>query len=188
MNVSRFSAASAAWTKDSDAQASSTGSCARSTTTDDKSSADASRTHRSSETYESSEKDSYGFDWDLDETTARISSAEDSPAKTSQSPGSEPDLQENAVDSSSSSHASLALFDPDGFSSRTYRDSSPRTAVGTSESCLTRWPTSGTAWPGGFSTHVSSECRSVGGVCSSSEPSLTEILEPPQSVPRRYSL
>src|SRR5215831_2149849 len=122
MNVSRFSAASAAWTKDSDAQASSTGSCARSTTTDDKSSADASRTHRSSETYESSEKDSYGFDWDLDETTARISSAEDSPAKTSASQESAQDSQENEVDSSSSSHASLALFDPDGLSSNGGRD------------------------------------------------------------------
>jgi hypothetical protein len=80
------------------------------------------------------------------------------------------------------------LFDPDGFSSRTYPVSSLATAVGTSESCLPRWPTSGTAWPGGFSTAVSSECRSDGDGCSSSEPSLTEILEPPQNVPPKYSL
>jgi hypothetical protein len=54
------------------------------------------------------------------------------------------------------------------------------------------FPTSGLAWGTGsltaFSTAVSSECRSVDGACSSSEPSLTEILEPPQNVPDRYSL
>jgi hypothetical protein len=61
-------------------------------------------------------------------------------------------------------------------------------AVGTSEQSLERWPTSGTAWPGGFSTHVTSECRSDEGGCSSSEPSLTEILEEPQNVPEKYSL
>jgi hypothetical protein len=53
---------------------------------------------------------------------------------------------------------------------------------------LERWPTSGTAWDGGFSTHVSSECRSDEDGCSSWEPSLKEILEPPQNVPARYSL
>jgi len=53
---------------------------------------------------------------------------------------------------------------------------------------LERWPTSGTAWHGGFSTHVSSECRSDEDGCSSSEPSLTEILESPQTVPAKYSL
>jgi site-specific DNA-cytosine methylase len=90
--------------------------------------------------------------------------------------------------SSSSSPESLSLFDPDGFSSRTYPVSSLAKAVGTSESCLERWPTSGTAWRGGFSTAVSSECRSDAGGCSSSEPSLTEILEPPQNVPAKYSL
>jgi hypothetical protein len=117
-----------------------------------------------------------------------ISSVEASPAKTSASQATESDSPERAPASSSSSPASSTLFDLDEFSSRTYPDSSPRTAVGTSESCLERWPTSGTAWRGGFSTHVSSECRSAGGACSSSEPSLTEILEPPQNVPARYSL
>jgi len=90
--------------------------------------------------------------------------------------------------SSSSSPESSTLFDPDGFSSRTYPVSSLATAVGTSESSLERWPTSGMAWDGGFSTAVSSECRSADGACSSSEPSLTEILEPPQDVPVKYSL
>ncbi len=118
------------------------------------------------------------------------SSAEVSPAKTSLSPDNEEGSCTKADDPtcSSSSPGSLSLFDPDGFSSRTYPVSSLQTAVGTSEQSLERWPTSGTAWPGGFSTHVSSECRSVDGVCSSSEPSLSEILEPPQNVPARYSL
>src|ERR1051325_7478483 len=117
-----------------------------------------------------------------------ISSAEAFLARTSPSPGDAQDSQELAQASSTSSPESLSLFDLDGFSSRTYPDCSPRTAVGTSESCLERWPTSGTAWAGGFSTAVSSECRSDDGECSSSEPSLTEILEEPQHVPAKYSL
>lgn len=111
-----------------------------------------------------------------------------SPARTSASPGSEPDSLANDPDSSSSTPASLSLFDPDGFSSRTYRVSSLATAVGTSESCLERWPTSGTASRGVFSTAVSSECRSDDAGCSSSEPSLTMILQPPHDVPDKYSL
>lgn len=109
-------------------------------------------------------------------------------AKTSASPDAEPGSPVSGPGCSSSSPESLSLFDPAGFSSRTYPVSSLRTAVGISESCLERWPTSGTAWRGGFSTHVSSECRSADGECSSSEPSLTEILEPPQNVPAKYSL
>ena len=109
-------------------------------------------------------------------------------AKTSPSPADGQDSQESDPASSTSSPESLSLFDLDGFSSRTYPDCSPRTAVGTSESCLERWPTSGTAWAGGLSTAVSSECRSDEGGCSSSEPSLSEILEPPQSVAEKYSL
>lgn len=117
-----------------------------------------------------------------------ISSAEASPARTCQSPDNGPGSPGNDPACSSSSPVSPGLFDPDGFSSRTYPASSPRTAVGTSEACLERWPTSGTAWPGGFSTAVTSECRSDDAGCSSSEPSLTEILEPPQRVPARYLL
>ncbi len=117
-----------------------------------------------------------------------IFSAEDSRVKTSAPPDDEPASPGSDPDSSSSSPGSSTLFDPDGFSSRTYLVSSLATAVGTSEQCLARWPTSGTAWPGGFSTHVSSECRSDEGGCSSSEPSLEEIVEPPQNVPAKYSL
>ncbi len=111
-----------------------------------------------------------------------------SPVRTSPSPADEQDSQALAPASSTSSPASLSLFDLDGFSSRTFPDCSPRTAVGTSESFLGRWPTSGTAWPGGLSTAVTSECRSDDAGCSSSEPSLSEILEPPQSVAAKYSL
>ena len=115
-------------------------------------------------------------------------SAEASPVRTSPSPDDALGSQELDRASSTSSPASLSLFDLDGFSSRTYPDCSPRTAVGTSESLLERWPTSGTAWHGGFSTAVSSECRSDEGGCSSSEPSLSQILEEPQNVPAKYSL
>ena len=120
--------------------------------------------------------------------TVAIFSAAVSPAKTSPSPGNDEDSQVDALACSLSSPESRTLFNPAGFSSRTFPVSSLAKAVGTSESCLERWPTSGTAWPGGFSTAVTSECRSGEDGCSSLEPALTEILEPPQSVPARYSL
>ena len=117
-----------------------------------------------------------------------LSSPAAPPARTSASPGDEPASPENDPGSSTSSPGSLTLFDPSGFSGRTFPVRSLHTVVGTSESCLERWPTSGTAWHGGFSTAVTSECRSDDAGCSSSEPSLTEILEPPQNVPGKYSL
>lgn len=120
--------------------------------------------------------------------TPLVFSAAASPAKTSPSPANAEDSQATEVASSSSSPESSTLFDPDLFSSRTYPVSSLARAVGTSEQSLERWPSSGTAWLGGLSTAVSSECRSDDAGCSSSEPSLTEILEPPQSVAARYSL
>jgi hypothetical protein len=109
-------------------------------------------------------------------------------ARTCPSPDSDEALRENDPDCSTSSPESQTLFDLDGYSSRTYLGCSARTAVGTSESFLERWPTSGTAWHGGLSTAVTSECRSDEEGCSSSEPSLSEILQPPRSVPARYSL
>src|ERR1700690_432884 len=72
------------------------------------------------------------------------SSAADSLARTYPWLVGGEDSQESDPASSTSSPASSTLFDPDGFSSRTYPGCSPRTAVGTSESCLERWPTSGT--------------------------------------------
>lgn len=115
-----------------------------------------------------------------------ISSAAVSRVRTSPSPDDGQGSRASDPACSSSSPASLSLFDPSGFSSRTYPDCSPRTAVGTSESCLERWPTSGTAWHGGFSTAASSECPSADGVCSSSATTLADVLEP--SAPARYSL
>ena len=110
-------------------------------------------------------------------------------ARTCQSPDNAADsTKANAPTSSSRWPASSTLFDPDGFSGRTFQVRSLHKAVGTSEQSLERWPTSGMAWAGGFSTAVSSECRSDAEGCSSSEPSLTEILEPPQNVPAKYLL
>ena len=116
------------------------------------------------------------------------SSAAASLAKTYPWLDAGPDSQVTDPGCSMSSPGSSRLFDPDGFSSRTFPVSSLQMAVGTSEQSLERWPTSGTAWVGGFSTAVSSECRSDDGGCSSSEPALTEILDPPHAVPVRYSL
>lgn len=115
-----------------------------------------------------------------------IFSVEGSPAKTSASPDADAASPGTAPASSSLSPTSPRLFDLDGFSSRTYPGCSPRTAVGTSESCLARWPTSGTAWHGGFSTAASSECPSADGACSSSPVTLADMLEP--SAPAKYSL
>lgn len=114
------------------------------------------------------------------------SSAAASPARTSRSPDAAPASPGSGPACSSPSPTSPTLFDPGGYSSRTYPGCSPRTAVGTSESCLERWPTSGTAWDGGFSTAASSECPSADGACSSSQVTLADVLEP--SAPARYSL
>lgn len=110
------------------------------------------------------------------------------PAKTSPSQESEQDSLATDPASSSSSPESLSLFAPASSSSRTYQVSSLAKAVGTSEQCLERWPTSGMAWRGGLSTAVTSECRSDAGGCSSSEPTLQTILEEAQNVPAKYSL
>src|SRR5262249_32940655 len=96
-----------------------------------------------------------------------ISSLPPPPVRTSPCPDNAAASNGPAPASSSNTRESLSLFAPDGFSGRTYRGHSVRTAVGTSDACLPRWPTSGTAWPTGFSTHVSSECRSDGAECSS---------------------
>ena len=115
---------------------------------------------------------------------ASVFSAAVSPAKTSPSPDSAEGSPGNAAASSTSSPESLSLFDPDGFSSRTYPDCSPRTAVGTSESLLgTLADTRVRRGLAGFSTpSLRSAAATTPGVHRRS-PSLTEILEPPQSVP-----
>lgn len=96
------------------------------------------------------------------------SSAEDSPAKTSASPGSEPDSKAPAPASSTSSHDSpMNLFgQEDSSSSRTYPDSFPATVAEISPSFSRRWPSSGfTTSPGECWTADSSESPSDGGVC-----------------------
>src|SRR6202035_3378289 len=97
-------------------------------------------------------------------------------ARTFPSLGSEPDWPEREVDCSLSSQESLPFSDQGTSSLRTFQVSSLATAVGTSESSLKRWPTSGMAWHGGFSTADTSECRSADDVCSSLERSLQDIL------------
>src|SRR5262245_27318895 len=173
---SRCSPASADSTKDSEGQATTMSECANPTPTGDRCSSPGSPESPSQTTYETfawqqgavdpshPRPDSLNLfhDISLPLSTSRvpallISSAAGSPARTSQWPDAAPASTEADPASSTSSPESLTLFNPDGYSSRTYPDCSPRTAVGTSEACLERWPTSGTAWHGGFSTAVTSE-------------------------------
>lgn len=102
--------------------------------------------------------------------------AEDSPAKTSQLPESEPDLQANDQDSSSRQPESLTLFSGTeaGFSLRMFPDYFPHKAEEISESFSRRFGNSG-FWtePGECWTVDTSECPSDGGVSSS----LPDVLE-----------
>lgn len=111
-----------------------------------------------------------------------ILSAEDSPAKTSQSPGAVPDSRENAPASSSSARGSQLYSCPlgDGYSLRTFTDSFPQTVAGISESFSRRWANSGfTTSPGECWTADTSECPSDGDV-SSSLPDVQEANTPPR--------
>lgn len=111
--------------------------------------------------------------------------AEDSPAKTSQSPANAPASTGNDQDCSSKQPESLTLFsDPeDGSSLRMFPDFFPQTVEGISPSFSRRWPTSGfTTSPGECWTADTSECPSEGGVFSS----LPDVLE--ATVPSRFFL
>ena len=99
-----------------------------------------------------------------------ISSAEGSPAKTSQLPENEPDSRANAPACSTKPSESLTLFSTpeDGFSLRMYPDSFPQTVGEISESFSRRWPTAGfTTSPGECWTADTSESHSEGGAFSS---------------------
>ena len=111
------------------------------------------------------------------------------PARISASLGSD-EAWAKGPDPDSPTASSLWLSDTvlGSSSSRTFRDFSPVMAGETWRRSSVRWSNSGMAWDTGCSTLATSECRSADGVCSSSQPSLTEILEPPQNVPDRYSL
>lgn len=98
-----------------------------------------------------------------------ISSAEDSPVRTSPSQESGPDSPENAQDSSLRQPESLTLFSEteDGFLLRMFPDSFPQTMDEISPSYSRRWPTSGfTTSPGESWTADTSECHSEGGAFS----------------------
>ena len=116
-----------------------------------------------------------------DVTAVSISYVEASPARTSASPADAPDSTEREAPSSSSSHESLSLFAPAGFSSRTYPDYFPLTVAEISPSYSRRWPSSGMAFAGECWTLDSSESPSEGVECS-----LSDILEP--QVPSRFYL
>lgn len=112
---------------------------------------------------------------------ALTSSQADSPARTSPSPESEEDLQASAQDSSLSSPESQMSFDQIGFSLRMSLGSSPLPTDETWESFSQRWPKSGTALAGEWSTLDTSEFPSDAVECS-----LSDVLE--TTVPQRYAL
>lgn len=97
-----------------------------------------------------------------------ISSLAASPAKTGVSPANEPESPAPAPASSSTGHSESqsSLFDQPGSCSRTSRDSYPLTAGETLGPSSGRWPTSGMAWRGGYSTRATSECPSDAVECS----------------------
>lgn len=104
-----------------------------------------------------------------------IWSAAASPARTGPSPADEPGSRPASGPGCSSTGATgsqSSLFDQPGCCSRTSRDFSPLTTDGTSGSSFARWPTSGMASAGGYSTLDTSECPSDAGECS-----LSDILE-----------
>lgn len=98
-----------------------------------------------------------------------ISSAEDSPAKTSVSRGSDAVLPGSGRDSSLSSPESQMNFSLDGLSSRTFPDSSLPPVDEISESFSRPWSTSGMAWVGGASMLDTSEWPSDAVECSLSD-------------------
>jgi hypothetical protein len=119
------------------------------------------------------------------QTYLLISSAEGSPAKTSQLQENEPALPGKEVDSSMKQPESLTLFSEteDGSSLRMFPDCFPATEALTSGSFSRRWPSSGfTTLPGELWTADTSGCHS-GGAASSSLPGVLEA-----TVPERFYL
>lgn len=106
-----------------------------------------------------------------------------SPAKTGPSQDAAPASKEPAPDCSSTgpTASQSSLFDHDGSFSRTSRDCYPLVTGETSGPSSGRWPTSGMAWRGGYSTLGSSEFPSAAVECS-----LSDILV--GSPDRRYAL
>lgn len=145
-------------------------------------------THSHGETYKEAEAAHTLTQQSASETSAMVplvmqstSSAEDSPAKTSASQESEPDLRARGQDSSLSSPGSQMSFDQVGSSLRTSLGSSPLPTDETWESFSQRWPKSGTASAGEWSTLDTSEFPSGAVECS-----LSDVLE--TTVNERYAL
>jgi hypothetical protein len=113
--------------------------------------------------------------------TSLIFSVEASRAKTSPSPASEPDSQVSAQDSSLSLPESQMSFDQLGSSLRTSLGSSPLPTDETWESFSQRWPKSGMASAGEWSTLDTSESPNDAVECS-----LSDVLE--TTVSERYAL
>ncbi len=110
-----------------------------------------------------------------------ISSAGDSPAKTSQLQASGQDSQASGQDCSLSSPGSQMSFDQLGSSLKTSLGSSPLPTDETWESFSQRWPKSGTASAGEWSTLDTSESPSGAVECS-----LSDVLE--TTVSERFAL
>lgn len=110
-----------------------------------------------------------------------IFSQADSRAKTSPSPESDEDSLASGQDSSLSSPGSQMSFDQVGSSLRTSLGSSPLPTDETWESFSQRWPKSGTASAGEWSTLHTSEFPSDAVECS-----LSDVLE--TTVSERYAL
>jgi hypothetical protein len=120
----------------------------------------------------------------LDQSAGRLAvicSAEASPARISASPAHAPGSTAPVPASSSSSHESLTLFGPAGYSSRTFPDFFPPTVDEISPSFSRRWPSSGMAFAGECWTLDTSESPRDAVACS-----LSDILEP--EVPSRFYL
>jgi hypothetical protein len=112
-------------------------------------------------------------------------------ARTSASPASGPGSPASEASSPSPSSTLWSDTDLPPSSSRTYRDSSPRIAVGTWPPSSVAWQNSGMAWRTGFSTLATSECPSAADessslVCAARPTTLTDILQP--TAPPRFSL
>jgi hypothetical protein len=112
---------------------------------------------------------------------ALISSAEDSPAKTSALPAIEQASRVSAPVSSLSLQGSQMSFGQDGLSLKTSLGSCPLPRAETLESFSQRWPKSGMAAPGGWLTLDTLEFPSGAVECS-----LSDVLE--MTVSERYAL
>src|SRR5207244_197272 len=109
-----------------------------------------------------------------------------SPAKTSPSPASAEGSLGSGPVSPTRSSTLWSGTDLPPSSSRTFRASSPLMEARTLGHSSVVWANSGTGGPTGFSTLVTSECRSDDGGCSSSPSTLSEVLEP--TAPQRFYL